>query len=123
MRRRILQRAAALAFTLGALTTVGATAAQAAPAGSTYQGCPYGAVCIYPNASWNNGNPEHVYWSYGAHNLTDEYGVHRLFNNQSGGATARTCTGFNGTGCQGYLQAFSYIDKNLTPINSITLQP
>jgi hypothetical protein len=49
--------------------------------------------------------------------------VHRVFNNQSGGATARTCTGYNGTGCQGYLTAYSYIDKNLTPINSITLQP
>jgi hypothetical protein len=35
----------------------------------------------------------------------------------------RTCTGYNGTGCQGYLLPGYYIDKNLTPINSITLEP
>lgn len=119
--RRMLKSAAALVLTLGALTTVGATSAQAAAAST--RGCPSGAVCIYPNASWNNNNPEHIYWSYGAHNLSNEYGVHRIYNNQTGGATMRTCTGFNGTGCQGYLRPGYYIDKDLTPINSITLQP
>lgn len=119
--RTILRTAAALAFTVGAITTVGTTSAHAA---GTYQGCPYGAVCIYPeNTGWNNGQPSHFYYAYGYHNLSNQYGTHRVFNNQSDGATARTCTGYNGTGCEGYLTAFSYIDKNLTPINSITLQP
>lgn len=122
--RKTLRKAAALAFAVGALTTIGTTSAQAATtAGGTYQGCPYGAVCIYPDASWNGGSPEHVYYSYGAHNLKNEIGVHRIFNNQYNGATMRTCTGYNGTGCQGYLKAYTYLDKNLTPINSITLQP
>jgi len=86
-------------------------------------GCPVGAVCIYPNASWNYARPSHVYWSYGYHNLRNQYGVHRIYNNQTGGATMRTCLGYNGTRCEGYLPAGRYIDKNLTPINSITLQP
>lgn len=116
--RKIVKSAAALAFAFGALTTVGAATAQAANS----HGCPSGAVCIYPNATWNGGDPEHVYWSYGAHNLYNEYGVHRIYNNQTGDATMRTCTGYNGTGCQGYLPAGWLIDKDLTPINSITLQ-
>lgn len=96
----------------------------AAAKAATTQGCPYGAVCIYPqNAGWNGGHPSHFYYSYGAHNLSNMVGVHRIYNNQSGGATMRTCTGYNGTGCEGYLPANNYIDKNMTPINSITLQP
>ncbi len=119
--RRIIKTAAALTFAAATITTVGATGAQAA---GTYEGCPYGAVCIYPqNTGWNGGSPSYFYYSYGAHNLSNQLGTHRVFNNQSGGATARTCTGYNGTGCQGYLQAFTYIDKDLTPINSITLEP
>ena len=87
-------------------------------------GCPSGAVCIYPqNAGWNNGHPSDMFWSYGAHNLSNMSGVHRLYNNQTGGATTRTCTGYNGSGCEGYLPAGWYIDKDFTPINSITLEP
>lgn len=104
--------------------TVVATAGPAAAKAATTQGCPYGAVCIYPqNAGWNGGHPSHFYYSYGAHNLSNMVGMHRIYNNQSGGATMRTCTGYNGTGCQGYLPANNYIDKDMTPINSITLQP
>jgi len=103
----------------GAQTGDSSTAAMRHP-----HGCPDGAVCIYPrNAGWNNDRPSHVYWSYGYHNLSNQYGIHRIYNWQTGGATARTCTGYNGTGCQGYLVPGQYIDKDLTPINSITLQP
>lgn len=119
MTRRITRTAVALGFAAGIITTAGATDAQAA---GTYEGCAYGAVCVYPNAGWNGGRPSLSFWSYGAHNLKGVVGVHRLFNNQTGGATARTCTGYNGTGCQGYLKAYSYIDKNMTPIYSITLE-
>jgi hypothetical protein len=119
--RNITRVATALAFTAGALTTIGVSGTQAAT--TTVQGCPSGAVCIYPNASWNGGRPSHFYYSYGAHNLSNQFGVKRIFNNQTGGATMRTCTGYNGQGCQGYLPAGQYIDKDLTPINSITLQP
>jgi hypothetical protein len=108
--------AAAATLSLGAAAT--ATAATT-PAGGTYEGCDYGAVCIYPGASWS-GTPIEFY-SYGAHNLTNETGVHRVFNNQYNGAIARTCTGYNGAGCQGVLAEYTYEDVNLTPINSVLL--
>jgi hypothetical protein len=118
--RKILKTAAVLAFALVAVTTISATEAQAA---TSYQGCPSGAVCIYPDGSWNGGNPSLFFYSYGAHNLSGQYGTHRIFNNQTGGATMRTCTGYNGVGCEGYLGAGLHFDRDLTPINSITLQP
>lgn len=87
-----------------------------------YAGCPTGAVCVYPGAHWNGGEPEHIYYSYGGHNLEDEFGTHRIFNNQHSGATAHTCTGYDGGGdCSGGLKPWTYSDKNLTPINSIKL--
>ncbi|MCC7371422.1 MAG: hypothetical protein IT306_23590 [Chloroflexi bacterium] len=84
-------------------------------------GCPAGAVCVYPNASWNGDRPSLVFWSYGAHNLSNQIGEKRVFNNQVDGAVARTCTGFDGKGCQGFLHTPRFIDVDLTPINSIVL--
>jgi hypothetical protein len=118
--RRIARAAAAMVFTAGIVTAVGVTNAHAA---GDYEGCAYGAVCIYPNAGWNGGRPSLAFYSFGAHNIYGQTGVHRVFNNQTGKATARTCTGYNGTGCQGYLMPYTYIDKDLTPIYSITLEP
>ena len=118
--RRFMKAAVATTFAAGVMTTISATNAQAA---GPVEGCPYGAVCIYPqNAGWNNGQPSDFYYSYGPHNLRGKFGIHRIFNNQYGGATMRTCTGYDGNGCQGYLREFTYEDVNLTPINSITLE-
>jgi hypothetical protein len=122
--RRITKSLVALAFAAGAVTTVGATSAQAQPTDGTYEGCPYGAVCIYPqNAGWNNGQPSDFFYSYGAHNLSNQYGTHVVFNNQYGGATATLCDGYNGTNCGLVLQANTYYDPDLTSVNSILLQP
>ncbi|MFC3997543.1 hypothetical protein ACFOVU_16540 [Nocardiopsis sediminis] len=118
---RKIAKAAVLMFAVGAFTTIGAAGASAAQTADT-RGCPSGAVCVYPqDAGWNNDRPELVLYTYGAHNLTNMVGQHYVFNNQTGGATARTCTGYNGTGCEGFLSPNSYIDKNMTPINSIVL--
>ncbi len=40
-----------------------------------------------------------MYWSYGAHNLSNQYGDHYVFDNQYGGASMSLCTGYNGVGC------------------------
>ncbi|AVZ76920.1 hypothetical protein SLUN_36790 [Streptomyces lunaelactis] len=117
--RKMMTTAAALVFAAGAVTAVGATQAQAATTAS--HGCDSGYVCLYPGAGWNNDRPTHKYYTYGAHNLSNMYGTYRIFNNQSGGATMQTCTGYNGTGCQGHLPSGWYIDKDMTPINSIVL--
>lgn len=123
-----MKRAAAVAFvTAGAITTVGAAEAQASPSKTgTYHGCPYGYVCIYGSNkvdSWDGDSPSNLYYSYTYYNLRNQYGPHRIFNNQSGSATVRTCTGYYGTGCQFTLAAQKSIVMDLTPINSITLQP
>lgn len=94
--------------------------------GSTDHGCPSGDVCIYPEgAGWNGDHPESsgFYYNYGYYNLSGQYGTHRVFNNQYGGATMRLCTNYGGTGCGSALAAGKYEDANLTPINSITLEP
>jgi hypothetical protein len=123
-----VRKFAASALAAGALVTVsviGTTGTASAAAAGTVEGCPSGYVCIYPQDSgWNGGHPSSTYYTYGSHNLSNEYGVHRVFNNQTGGAKMRTCKGYNGTQCDsGYLPAGTYMDKNLTPINSILLQP
>ncbi|REK90341.1 hypothetical protein DY245_11065 [Streptomyces inhibens] len=122
MKRAGLVATAVAALVVPAGVVVG-TAGTAAAAAGTYEGCPYGAVCIYPqNAGWNGGHPSLVYYSYGAHNLSNQFGTHRIFNNQSGGATVRVCTGYNGTGCGGTTPPWTYYDRDFTPINSILLE-
>ncbi|MGW2571493.1 hypothetical protein [Streptomyces sp. NPDC001537] len=118
-RKAIAAGAAAVTATAGLLFGTAASA-QAADAS---HGCPSGDVCLYPGAGWNNDQPSQTYYRYGTYNLSNMYGTYRIFNNQTGGATMRTCTGYNGSGCQGYLPAGWYIDKDMTPINSITLEP
>lgn len=111
--------AAALTLAAGVVATLGASSAQAAGA---YEGCPYGAVCIYPrDAGFNNGHPSDVYYSYGAHNLSGQLGQHIVLNNQSGGATMHFCNGYNGTDCVSEMNANTYTNWNLTPTNSLTL--
>lgn len=85
------------------------------------RGCPAGAVCVYPNAGWNNDHPSLVFWSYGAHNLSGQVGRKRIFNNQIEKAMARTCSGYDGKDCLGYLFAGESADYDFTPINSVVL--
>ncbi len=100
-----------------------AGAAPSASAAGAAHGCPAGYACIYPrNAGWNHDRPEHRYYSYGYHNLSNEYGVHRVFNNQTGDAVVWYCRGYNGTGGSTVLMGSPvWHDDNLTPINSMVL--
>lgn len=111
---------AALAVAAGGVSLAAAPSAHAA---GTYEGCPYGAVCVYPNASWNGGHPSAEYWSRGAHNLSNQFGVHRVFNNQYGGWYATLNKGYNGKDPVFRINEYYYTDYNLTPINSISLEP
>ncbi|MCZ0209669.1 hypothetical protein OZK63_30130 [Streptomyces sp. UMAF16] len=114
----------AAATSLVGLGIATSSTAQAAQTGAQdYQGCPTGYVCIYPNASWNNGVPEHTYYTYGVHKLYNEYGQHRIFNNQTGSATSQLCINSDGTNCTGKTQPYTYFDYDLTPYNSIRLNP
>ncbi|MER7640514.1 MULTISPECIES: hypothetical protein [unclassified Streptomyces] len=99
-------------------------AAQAKPADETpWDGCPSGAVCIYGEGvvPKDNPHPTDVYYSYGAHNLSNQFGQHWILNNQTGGATASLCNGSNGTNCTDTIAQDTGLLRNFTPINSITL--
>ncbi|MFJ3220467.1 hypothetical protein ACIPLC_31660 [Kitasatospora sp. NPDC086801] len=120
--RRITHAVAALALAtaaLTALTTLGAGSAGAAD--GSWAGCPYGAVCVYPQNQDPASAPSEVYWSYGAHNLSNQYGNHWVLNNQSGGAHAHLCQGSGGGSCVYDIPAQKGVWYDLGPINSITL--
>ncbi|MCI3222522.1 hypothetical protein [Streptomyces sp. NP-1717] len=122
----------AVLVTFSSLALAGAglvTSASAAPIGDSTQsaaakshGCESGYVCLYPGAGWNGDKPVFTYYKYGYYNLSNVTGTWRIYNNQTDKATMSTCLGYNGTRCEGNLQAGDYINKNMTPINSITLQ-
>jgi hypothetical protein len=108
---------------LVALIGVTSFAGSAQAAGKKVHGCPSGAVCVYPRgAGWNNNHPSYFFYSYGAHNLKNQVGSHRVLDNQYGGADAWLCLGYNGTGkWKNGLPIGSWNDFNLSPINSIKL--
>ncbi|KUM87760.1 MULTISPECIES: hypothetical protein [Streptomyces] len=100
-------------------------AVTAAPASATHNdyGCPYGAVCIYNNADPTSGiESGGVYWAYGPHNLSNQFGDHYVLNNQYDDAWVELCTGYNGTGRgESIISAGWGFVENLSPINSIAL--
>ncbi|MET9296604.1 hypothetical protein [Streptomyces sp. NPDC003077] len=135
--RAITRRMAALGAAVATLTMLTAGTANARTAGTTnaqvtetvktqvagdpWANCPYGAVCIYPQNQDPAVSPSHVFYSYGAHNLSNQYGRHWVLNNQYGGAYAHLCTGYNGAGCNYDIAPQNGVYADLTPINSITL--
>ena len=79
---------------------------------------------VSQNAGWNHDRPSASYWSYGPHNLSHQYGTHRIFNNQYGGARVEACYGFDGRGGGTLLLGTGVAtDYNLTPVNSLVLLP
>ncbi|EYT81874.1 MULTISPECIES: hypothetical protein [unclassified Streptomyces] len=118
--RRMIRTAAAVTAGLAAATVLSTGAAEARPADF---GCPSGAACIYrENADPVSSSPSNTYWTYGAHNLSSQYGSHWVYNNQTGGATINLCTGYNGTGdCSYSVPAVAFRWVDLGPINSIVL--
>lgn len=120
--RRIMRGAAALAIAGAALTAVGTGQAQASD--HTAYGCPGGAVCIYGrNADYTAGHPTDIFYSYGAHNLSNQIGYHTVLNNQYGSAnaTAQLCWEYNGGNCKITLELNDHWSYDLTPVNSIVL--
>jgi hypothetical protein len=118
--RAIIRKAAIAAACSVLLLGSGATTAQAA----SYQGCDTGYVCLYPeNRGWNNGRPSHRWYYYGTYNLSNLYGVHRIFNNQTGAADLELCWLYDGRQCLVRMTRGTYADFDFTPINSIKLTP
>ncbi|MFF2011882.1 hypothetical protein ACFVWY_22755 [Streptomyces sp. NPDC058195] len=112
--------AAAAVVAAGASLSLGGSAT-AAGAAATIHGCPSGAVCLYPNGSWANDKPTYIFYSYGVHKIYNQVGTKRIYNHQTGGATARNCYDAAGNNCGGYQKADTYADYDYTPYNSIRL--
>jgi hypothetical protein len=131
-----LKRAAAAAFAMTALITaliLPGSPAQAnstakllsathAPA-ATIHGCPSGYFCIYPGQSWNNDRPSHKFYTYGAHNLSNQFGWKWVLNNQTGGADGWACYQYNGGDCRIKVEAGEAWTIYFDPVNSIKLTP
>jgi hypothetical protein len=118
--RKLSKTLAITSSTALAVSALFSLSPSASAASSGYEGCPSGAVCLYPDASFDH-DPTYTWYSYGAHNISNQYGMHRIFNNQTGGAIARNCTGYDGRGCQGAQAANTYADYDYTPYNSVLL--
>lgn len=112
-----LEGAIALTICAAAMTSVSAAPAHA-QRGPAF-GCPDRNVCIYAGASWTNVSLR--YYNYGVHRFSNLYGVHRVYNHQSGGAHAILCHNSNGTDCDYDLPAERWVDLNFTDLNSIVL--
>ncbi len=75
---------------------------------------------IYSNDSWSGGIT-YKFRAYGIHKIYNQFGTHRVFNNQTDDAGVFLC---NDAGCNdisGFLAAGAWDDWNLTPINALEL--
>ncbi|WP_030901910.1 hypothetical protein [Streptomyces sp. NRRL F-5126] len=113
--RKIATAAAGLSLAMGALGLAVAPSAEAATP------CPSGAVCIREtNGTILNRN---IFYSYGAHNLSNVIGKRVIVNNQTGNAGFKLCRGYNGGSPCTDVERYrgSYEPYNMTPINSVVL--
>ncbi|MER0449601.1 hypothetical protein ABR738_34505 [Streptomyces sp. Edi4] len=111
--RKIMTTAAALSLAVGAGFAVAPNAQAATP-------CPSGAFCIRET----NGDilSRNIFYSYGAHNLSNVTGNRVLVNSQTGGAGFEVCWGYNGVSCSGVSRDTGEYDPyDMTPINSVVL--
>ncbi|MER5741799.1 hypothetical protein ACFV97_26365 [Streptomyces sp. NPDC059913] len=113
---------AATVGTVAALVT-GAGAADASSLASPLYGCPSGAACVYAEGKAPSAATlTDTYWSYGAHDLKNQYNSHWVANNQTGGASITLCYGYGGTTCTGpTIYAGGMLAVDLTKVNSIRL--
>lgn len=106
------------------LGTSALMAPHAEAAGKSLHGCPGGGVCIYPTKGGLKVGPERggIFFSYGAHNLTEQLGNHIIVNNQYDGAGFRMCYGYGGRDCfVSSRHRGDFITTNLTEVNAFKL--
>jgi hypothetical protein len=109
--RRVLA-AALLAVVLGLGALSFAPAAHAAPyaqissttrsavaAPAVFNRCQEGWACLYPGPGWNGGHPTQAWYNYGTYKIYGWVDLHRVFNNQTGGAKFWLCTDTQGHNC------------------------
>ena len=116
-----LLASAAITITATAGLAGAAQATGHEPPSGELTGCPDGAVCLYPEDSWNLGSPSHVFYGEGTHRVYYQYDEHRIFNNQDDLGYVELCAGTDGTGCDNLIAPGEYTDINFTDVESIRL--
>jgi hypothetical protein len=116
-----------------AVTLVVGGGLTAVPAHADVIGCPPGWACIYAPSSaplTDRLEPYYAFYTYGAHDIHNMYGVKGVCNQQTGGAVVRLYSGYGGTGTvlktikgSAYPGFGNCVDVNLTPVNSMKLSP
>lgn len=110
---------------LGGLALAAGLTAGTAPAQAMYVDpwpCDWGYVCIWD--AYNSAGYPVIgsrYYYYGTYNLSNQYGLTRVDDFQTGGARLLLCRGYNGRDCTTFTKYVDWVD--LTPINSIVLAP
>ncbi|AJP00715.1 hypothetical protein TU94_03635 [Streptomyces cyaneogriseus subsp. noncyanogenus] len=93
-----------------------------APSATAATACPSGAVCIRET----DGSilSKNIFYSYGAHNLSNVTGYRVIVNSQTGGAGFQVCYEYNGGRCSSVVRGTGeYAPYDMTPINSVVLVP
>jgi hypothetical protein len=117
--KRIASAITVMAATAAVMVGTTATAAQAA----TVHGCRAGWVCLYPeDAGWNGDSPSYEWYEYGTYALSNQFGNHVIFSNQTGDAVVSPCLDYGGTNCLDFVLAGDSITIDFTPINSVVLE-
>ncbi|MEU8223880.1 hypothetical protein [Kribbella sp. NPDC048915] len=122
--RKIALAAASLAIAgAGAAFAPSANAAttDASATMGTTASCPSGAVCIQElNGTIYSKN---IFYSYGAHNLSNVIGDKIVINNQTGGAGYKLCSKYGGSGTCTTVVRWTGPSKpyNMTWVNSVVL--
>jgi hypothetical protein len=105
----------------------------AAPAQADVIGCPPGWACIFapltaPLTDPHAFNPYYAFYTYGAHDIHNMYGVKAVCNQQTGYAVVRLYSGYGGTGTvlktipgSRYPGFGNCVDVNLDKVNSVRL--
>ena len=88
----------------------------------TFHGCASGWACIYPKDVVRDGDrPSLRYYHYGSYQLSNQFGVHYVYNNQFGGAIFYLCRDWFGNDCPFAFFPGQGAAVDLTPINSVRL--
>jgi hypothetical protein len=130
MRKRIATAVVGIAALVAGGAVTAAPAAQA-----NVIGCDPGWACIFapltaPLTDPHALDPYYAFYTYGAHDIHNMYGVKAVCNQQTGGAVVRLYSGYGGTGSvlktikgSAYPGFGNCVDVNLTPVNSMKLSP
>ncbi|MFF3214818.1 hypothetical protein ACFYYB_29795 [Streptomyces sp. NPDC002886] len=120
MSRPSLRRKLATWATAGVMA-LGTGVLAASPASASDQ-CPNGFACVYWGTTLDSGI-RNMWNRYGAHKIYFYSGRHLVDNNQTDGWKIWLCRNNNGTNCDFAVYQDHRAVVDMTPFNSVSLEP